>query len=74
MEERLHIRAAGFVGGDKFVVRGLMSRCGNIEDGISINLPGSEYGGVISFDDLEAVYYLAKQAREEAAELGPVEG
>lgn len=49
-----------------------VSRCGHIEDGISLSLADCEEpnrtqwhpGGVIAFRDLEAIYFAAKAARE----------
>jgi len=69
------IRTAGWL--SNFAMVGLgPTRCGHIEDGISLSLADAEEpnptqwhpGGVISFADLEAIYLAAKALRAEGKE------
>lgn len=53
-------------------------RCGHIDDGISLDLSACEEpnksqwypGGVISFADLEAIYFAAKELRAGSSQTG----
>ena len=63
MSRIMKLETGGYGGDDTIVVDSLMSYCGKVKDGITMRHDNQRGGWVLSFRDLERLYFAARLAR-----------
>lgn len=61
--DELTIRCPGSLFGNIYIRTGLHS-CGGIKDGVAVRQAGQYTGYVMSFEDMEAAYFQARELRQ----------